>query len=180
MCNDGESSQRTKPGSRRSFVALCATQDKEKRAQLMRPWLRAGVAAAVLLAACGERAERPVEVAQQPAKAETWIVPEEAKRRANPVAATLESVKTGKGLYAGYCLLCHGEAGRGDGPWVEKLPTPPADLTQPGLLNRQTDGEIFWKITEGWNEMPRFEHQLSEEQRWHLVNYLRALARERR
>ncbi|MCI0403709.1 MAG: c-type cytochrome [Acidobacteria bacterium] len=137
-------------------------------------------AAAVLLAACSERADRPAEAPPQPASTNTWPAPEEARRRANPVAATPESVKNGAGLYVGYCLLCHGEGGRGDGPWVEKLPTPPADLTQPGLLDRQTDGEIFWKITKGREQMPGFETQLKEEQCWHLVNYLRALAKEPR
>jgi mono/diheme cytochrome c family protein len=133
-------------------------------------------AGAALLAGCGERAEPPAQT-PPPASTSAWPAPEDAKRRANPVAATPESLKTGEGLYAGYCLLCHGEGGKGDGPWVEQLPAPPADLTRPGLLDRQTDGEIFWKITEGRNEMPRFAHQMNDEQRWHLVNYLRALAR---
>jgi mono/diheme cytochrome c family protein len=136
--------------------------------------------AAALLVACSERAERAVEAPPQPASTSRWPAPEEAWRRANPVAATSESIKTGAGLYVGYCLLCHGERGRGDGPWVEKLPTPPADLTEPGLLDRQSDGEIFWKITKGREQMPGFDTQLKEEQRWHLVNYLRALAREPR
>jgi mono/diheme cytochrome c family protein len=136
--------------------------------------------AGLALALAGCRSAEPPAEAPPPASTSAWHAPEEARRLANPVAATPESIKAGAGLYVGYCLLCHGERGRGDGPWVGQLPAAPADLTQPGLLDRQTDGEIFWKITKGREQMPGFEHQLKDEQRWHLVNYLRTLAKERR
>jgi mono/diheme cytochrome c family protein len=43
------------------------------------------------------------------------------------------------------------------------------------MMKKATDGELFWKITEGRPPMPSYEHQLSETQRWQLVNYLREL-----
>lgn len=108
--------------------------------------------------------------------AKPWPVPDEAKKRKNPVAATPQSIKQGKMLYRGNCLLCHGEKGDGKGPWAESLPVPPGDLTDQPRMSEMTDGALFWKISKGRGEMPRFETHLSEEQRWHLVNYVRALA----
>ena len=45
----------------------------------------------------------------------------------------------GRDLYRIYCQNCHGEAGQGDGPMVEVLKVPPADLTR---LARDHDGEF--------------------------------------
>ena len=42
-------------------------------------------------------------------------------------------------------------------------------------MNGMPDGEIYWKITEGRKPMPSFKNQLSDEQRWQLVNFLRTL-----
>lgn len=106
-----------------------------------------------------------------------WPVPEKAKRRRNPVAATAESLREGAALYRTRCELCHGATGDGQGPWVEKLPVKPADFTDRQMMGEMTDGEIFWKISKGRDEMPRFELQLSPRRRWHLVNYLRMLAK---
>ncbi|MBI4461501.1 MAG: cytochrome c [Acidobacteria bacterium] len=110
--------------------------------------------------------------------AQPWPVPEKAKRRKNPVPVTAESLREGAALFRSQCEVCHGPKGEGNGPWVEKLRTRPADLTDRQMMSEMTDGEIFWKISKGRDEMPRFETQLSESQRWHLVNYLRAFARE--
>ncbi|MFQ5778313.1 MAG: c-type cytochrome [Terriglobia bacterium] len=106
-----------------------------------------------------------------------WPVPAAAKKKKNPVAATPESIKLGAMLYRGNCFLCHGAQGKGNGPWAENLPAPPADFTARLTRSKMSDGELFWKISKGRDEMPRFEKQLSERQRWHLVNYLRTLAR---
>lgn len=110
--------------------------------------------------------------------AKPWPVPQAAKKRKNPVPATKDSVKLGAELYQGNCLLCHGEKGDGQGPWVEKLRVKPAAFADRHMMSEMTDGEIFWKISRGRDEMPRFELQLNARQRWHLVNYLRSLAQD--
>lgn len=112
--------------------------------------------------------------------AKPWPVPAAAKKRKNPVAATPASIQQGAALYRSNCLICHGEKGEGDGPWLEKLPTPPGNLTDAKMMREMTDGELFWKISTGRGEMPNFEKQLTERQRWHLVNYLRTLVRDQR
>lgn len=104
-----------------------------------------------------------------------WPVPAPAKAKKNPVPASAESIAVGRKLYRGHCLICHGARGHGDGPWVSKLPDPPANLADPGVLAPMTDGEIFWKISQGRDFMPGYEGKLSVAERWHVVNYLRTL-----
>jgi len=105
-----------------------------------------------------------------------WPVPEEAKKLKNPVPATEASLAAGKALYLERCAQCHGEQGKGDGPEAEMYDAKPADFTDAHMMSEMTDGEIFWKISEGRKPMPTFKKQLTEEQRWQLVNYVRALA----
>lgn len=108
-----------------------------------------------------------------------WPVPEQARKRRNPVAATAESVQQGAKLYREHCLVCHGEQGDGQAPWREKLSVTPASFAERRMMSRMTDGEIFWKMSKGRDQMPAFKDKLSERQRWHVVNYLRTLAREK-
>ena len=107
---------------------------------------------------------------------ERWIAPEESRKRRNPVAATAQSIRQGRFLYLGNCMLCHGKKGVGRGPLAKKLPVQPANFTDRQRMSKMTDGEIFWKIAAGRDPMPSFAGKLREEQRWHLVNYLRTLA----
>ena len=104
------------------------------------------------------------------ASAADWTAPESAAQQKNPVAADAKSLARGKELYVEECADCHGEKGRGDGQAAASLPKRPADLAQ---KTRQSDGALFWKITEGKKPMPRFAKRLTDEDRWNLVNYIR-------
>ncbi len=105
-----------------------------------------------------------------------WPAPEEAKKLKNPVPATEASVAAGKALFLDRCAQCHGEQGKGDGPDAPLYSVKAADFTDAHMMEEMTDGEIFWKISEGRRPMPSFKKQLTEEQRWQLVNFLRTLA----
>lgn len=105
-----------------------------------------------------------------------WVVPPEAKAVKNPVEATPAVVAAGKALFDDKCVNCHGDKGKGDGPEADMYDTPPSDLTHPGMLAEMSDGEIFWKISKGRRPMPAFEKQLTDEQRWQLVHFVRTLA----
>jgi mono/diheme cytochrome c family protein len=97
-----------------------------------------------------------------------WEAPSSAAGRQNPVPADRTSVAEGKALFDRYCASCHGMKGKGNvGP----------DLAVPGVQN-QTDGAVFWKISQGRPPMPSFEDVLTAHQRWDLVNYTRTLAAE--
>jgi len=104
-----------------------------------------------------------------------WKAPPRAARKTNPIPADDNSIATGKNVYAHQCRSCHGDTGHGDGPRADDLSPSPHDLADP-LVVRQSDGALFWKITEGRRPMPSFEKLTSEEQRWHVVNYIRTLA----
>lgn len=96
-------------------------------------------------------------------------------RLRNPVAATPESIRNGKTLFGTYCATCHGPHGRGDGPMVGKV-MPSSDLHTARLRN-QRDGYLYATIRSGGLVMPAYAHALSVEERWDVVNYLRALQR---
>jgi mono/diheme cytochrome c family protein len=104
-----------------------------------------------------------------------WVVPENAKKVKNPLKGDSESIATGKALYAKHCKSCHGKNGEGDGPKAAELKTSPGDFTA-GDFQSQTDGEFFYKTSEGRDDMPSFKKKIPEsEDIWAVVNFIRML-----
>lgn len=101
-------------------------------------------------------------------------VPAEAAAVENPVAASDESVAAGRVLYSENCAICHGETGEGDGPGAAGLEPSPANLHEDHVQGN-SDGALFWIISHGreGTAMPAWEGQLTAEQRWNVVNFLR-------
>jgi putative copper export protein/mono/diheme cytochrome c family protein len=97
----------------------------------------------------------------------------------SPTGFSAQSIAAGAGLYPVYCASCHGAAGKGDGPDAKELAIPPADLTAPHLFDH-SDGELFWWLSHGMEDangrlaMPGFEDFLTEDQRWALIDFIRA------
>ena len=90
----------------------------------------------------------------------------------NPIEATEESIARGAMLFSANCTICHGESGRGDGPAAPTLSLQPANLYDHIPIHR--DQFFFGVISKGLGGvMPPFENQLSEEDRWNILNYLR-------
>lgn len=102
-----------------------------------------------------------------------WVAPERASHRANPTPVTAEAVQHGSALFRRDCEQCHGKSGHGDGPQSGSLQPRPADLASE-RVQLQSEGAIFWKITEGRGMMPRAT--LSESEKWSVIAYLRTLA----
>ena len=112
----------------------------------------------------------------------TWELPEDADKTKNPVAVTPESIAKGKELYTermkGNCVFCHAETGTGNEANFPRLRRKPADLTNKERMSAMTDGELWWKISKGINGiMPAGEKRMSDEERWHVVNYVRTLVK---
>lgn len=104
----------------------------------------------------------------------TGLHVEPGRTLANPVVLTAESVERGSALFAANCVSCHGETGAGDGPLADSLPAPPANFTV--HVPFHPDGVLFAWITDGirGTGMPAWSPQLSDQERWDLVNFLRA------
>jgi mono/diheme cytochrome c family protein len=105
-----------------------------------------------------------------------WPVPAAARKRANPVASTPAVLAAAKKIYVDKCEQCHADKGTGDGPMAMMYSVKPADFTDQHMMSEMTDGELFYKISEGREPMPGFKNQYTEEQRWQLVHYVRALS----
>ncbi len=105
-----------------------------------------------------------------------WKAPTKAKELKNPIKASIkaQSSKRGAKIFKTRCMICHGTQGKGDGIGGKALTIKPQNLTLK-MVQSQTDGEIFWKITNGRNDMIKWGPILSEEQRWDVVNYVRTL-----
>ena len=104
-------------------------------------------------------------------------VPKDILTKKNPVASSDAVLTKAKSNYEENCLMCHGEAGKGDGPMAGMLKERPPDLTDTKMMAEMTDGQIFWQITKGVKPMPSFENKISEEERWGLVHLMRSLSK---
>ena len=110
------------------------------------------------------------------AQQKLWTTPKEAQIVKNPLQANSAALADGKKLYITNCAPCHGDRGRGDGPAAQALNPKPADHSS-ALVQNETDGALFWKLSQGRNPMPAYGKILTEQQRWELVNYIRTLAK---
>ena len=104
-----------------------------------------------------------------------WTAPDSTRNIKNPIGLTKPVVSQGKKIFTQQCAACHGNSGKGDGPAAKYLGTKLPDFTDPSMWD-QTDGELFWKISNGKGTMPTFKGVLTEEQRWQVVNYIRSLS----
>ncbi len=94
----------------------------------------------------------------------------------NPFLPDEQSLAAGQQLFEANCAVCHGAAGRGDGPSAVSLSRKPPDFGN-GHLDIHTDGDMFYWIQNGipGSPMPAFAGRLSEDETWHLVNTVRRL-----
>jgi mono/diheme cytochrome c family protein len=111
--------------------------------------------------------------ATSPATTQAAVPSREANRK-NPIPADDGSRATGKQVYAGNCLPCHGATGKGNGPIANLQDTTPADITD-SKYAKDTDGALYWRISNGHRPMPKFDNTLPDDARWNAVNYLRTL-----
>lgn len=107
---------------------------------------------------------------------ESWQVPEEAQARNNPIRYDVGSVEEGKLLFAQHCLQCHGYWGEGNGIVGLTMNGRPANLLR--LAGKQSPGAFAWKIAQGRGAMPAYRDTLSEDEIWHLVNFVESLENE--
>jgi mono/diheme cytochrome c family protein len=101
-----------------------------------------------------------------------WQAPEEALALVNPVKGQADAVANGREWYLQRCADCHGKEGKGNG-WLSKgVFKPPTNLASQ-MVQANSDGELYWKITNGKSPMPASRIRFTDEQRWEIVTYLR-------
>jgi len=105
---------------------------------------------------------------------EKWVAPKSADDIVNPLKDDAGAAASGKKLYRVLCSVCHGIKGKGDGVGGAGLATKPTNLTNADF-HSQTDGAIFWKITEGRAPMASYKTSIPEKKRWEIINYIRTL-----
>ena len=131
-----------------------------------------GVISAILLVSF-----TPHTVNNQPKPAgKPWPAPASAISVKNPVKSDAVSIKDGKTLYIKNCQSCHGDSGKGDGTKAKNLDISCGDFST-AATKKMSDGELYWKITEGRKPMPTFGKKLTDTERWSIVNYVRTLAK---
>lgn len=83
----------------------------------------------------------------------------------------------GRQLFETHCQMCHGEAGRGDGPAAGALAVAPRDLTRRPYKNGCGPGAIVRTLHTGFptSGMPSFAETLSQDELWALARYVRSL-----
>ena len=104
----------------------------------------------------------------------SWPFPEEAKQLENPLQPSSAALDSAKNIYQAKCANCHGDTGKGDGRDATRYDPQPADFTDAKRMTGVTDGELFYKISEGKKPMPVFKTKLSENERWELVLLIRS------
>jgi mono/diheme cytochrome c family protein len=108
-------------------------------------------------------------------QAKPWPVPDKNAKMANPVKSNAESVKIGKEMWTKHCVSCHGKTGAGDGTKAAQLETAMEDMSASSVQG-QSDGALYYKISEGRDEMPSFKKKIPDaEDLWSVVNYIRTL-----
>lgn len=107
---------------------------------------------------------------------------DEANTLRNPIPVSDASLRQGRTLFKIYCAACHGLTGKGDSPVSGKIGAPP--LVDARIQETLTEGWIFGTITFGSFIMPAYgvpqgredergANDLTVEERWHVVNYVR-------
>jgi len=81
-----------------------------------------------------------------------------------------DAIAAGQTLYNDNCAGCHGEDGTGSLPGILDFTDP---TTQADLQNNP--GKYLCSIAEGYQSMPQFKEELSEEEMWQLMVWIAAL-----
>lgn len=101
--------------------------------------------------------------------------PDESAELANPLEVTKANLDLGKKKFDIYCSPCHGYFAEGDSRMRGQFPNPPSLHSE--KVRQWTDGRIFNVLTDGQNVMPSYSYQLTRNERWAVILYVRALQR---
>jgi len=130
----------------------------------------------------GRTSRRPVEgaVAQETYRPDvaysTGITEAGLYAARNPEPITADLLKRGQERYNIYCAPCHDRTGTGRGIVPSKAIWVPGNLHDERIV-AFVDGEFYHVISNGRRSMPGYKNQITEQDRWAIVAYIRALQR---
>ncbi len=101
-----------------------------------------------------------------------WLAPEKESKIQNPVPRTQSSSDRGLETYAQFCVYCHGIDSKGLPASATKLKKHSPNLIE--RLKNHSEGDFHWKIKKGKGEMPSFREELSDNEIWNLINYIKS------
>ncbi len=103
--------------------------------------------------------------------------PEDAARAGNELTSPATGpagLKRGEFIFENYCATCHGAGGLGNGPVAQRgFPPPPSLLAE--KARKMKDGQLFHVLTYGQNNMPSYASQITRQDRWNVIAYVRSL-----
>jgi cytochrome c5 len=94
----------------------------------------------------------------------------------NPLPRTKEVLNRGRRLFNDHCSVCHGILGDGRTTLTAAYGAKPANLSAQNIVDLP-DGEMYDVVMRGKNAMPSYAADLSQEERWAVIDYVRALQR---
>jgi mono/diheme cytochrome c family protein len=131
-------------------------------------------AALIFLAALSAQQTQPPQKTAPPSDA---AIPAQAAKQPNPVKSSPESLARARKWWGLDCAMCHGNNGDGKGSLAADMKLQLADFTNPAALKDRTDGELFYIIKTGTQDMPPEGDRVKPQENWDLVNYVRSLAK---
>jgi mono/diheme cytochrome c family protein len=113
-------------------------------------------------------------IAARPVGQSVWTIGADAAQLANPLGNTPSVIGRGRAIFASRCRHCHGPDGRGNGP-ASDPEHPAADLTSAGVGGGDSDGVLFYKVWNGRRPMPAFRNEVTRDDAWAVVAYVKTL-----
>src|SRR5216683_911012 len=129
-----------------------------------------------LLASFGISTTKQVSAQEKAESAEPKMTPEDAARK-NPVAPAPEGLAEARKFFGYNCAMCHGKSGDGKGDLAADMKLDLRDWRDASSIEKMTDGELFWIVSNGKGKMPGEGDRTPEKTRWNFVNLVRSFAK---
>jgi len=140
-------------------------------------WRTLTVLAALLLVAFLVSAQNTQTPPKPALTNNLYTIPLDAVHKENPVKSSGESLARGKRQYGFDCAMCHGKNGDGSGDVAADMKLKMHNQIDPATLSRRSDGELFYIIKNGKDQMPPEGNRVKDETVWDMVNYVRTFSK---
>lgn len=107
---------------------------------------------------------------------EAKMTPDDVGKK-NPIAPSAEGLAEARKFYGYNCAMCHGKEGDGKGDLAQDMKLELRDWRDSSSIEKMTDGELFWIISNGKGKMPGDGDRDKEKMRWNYVNLIRSFAK---